>query len=234
LAGCKVAVAMDPFETRSAERAEMLREVERDFAHTAGSTGIERAGAAVRDALAAVPRHAFVPRELVDAAYDNRPLPIGHGQTISQPFIVALMTELAGLGPDDTALEIGTGCGYQTAVLARIARHVHSVEIVPALSAGARERLDALGIANVTLHVGDGHAGWPDAAPYDAVLVTAAPPDVPPALLDQLRVGGRLVLPLGEPHGAQDLCVVEKRADGSTALQRKLAVQFVPMTGGRG
>jgi protein-L-isoaspartate(D-aspartate) O-methyltransferase len=233
LIGCKVDLAMDGFENRSAERAEMLRAVERDFAETVGSTGIARPGAAVLEALASVPRHAFVPTELEYSAYDNRALPIGHGQTISQPFIVALMTELARLGPDDTVLEIGTGCGYQAAVLARLVLRVHSVEIVAPLSAGALERLASLGVRNVTLHVGDGHAGWLDAAPYDAVLVTAAPLDVPHALLEQLRAGGRLVLPLGG-HGAQDLCVVEKRADGSTVLERKLAVQFVPMTGGPG
>jgi protein-L-isoaspartate(D-aspartate) O-methyltransferase len=229
-----VDLAMAAIEIRSSERAEMIRAIEHDFANTAGSTGIARASAAVIKALAAVPRHAFVPPELDDAAYDNRPLPIGHGQTISQPFIVALMTELAAIGPDDTVLEVGTGCGYQTAVLARLARRVHSIEIVAALSAAARERLARLGADNVALHVGDGHAGWPGAAPYDAVLVTAAPQRVPPALLEQLRAGGRIVLPVGAPHGAQDLCVVEKRADGSTALERKLAVQFVPMTGGPG
>ena len=225
---------MDRLENRSAERALMLRAIEHDFALTAGATGIARPSRAVLDALAAVPRHRFVPSEFDDAAYDNRPLPIGHGQTISQPFIVALMTELAALGPDDQVLEVGTGCGYQTAVLSRLARRVHSVEIVEPLSAAAGERLASLGADNVTLHVGDGHAGWPGSAPYAAILVTAAPSDVPPALLDQLRVGGRLVLPLGAQYGVQDLCVVEKRADGTTPLERKLAVQFVPMTGGPG
>jgi len=210
----------------------MRRAIEYDFAQTSGATGIARPSDAVLDAMRIVPRHRFVPPELDDAAYDNRPLPIGHGQTISQPFIVALMTELAALGPDDDVLEVGTGCGYQTAVLARLARRVHSVEIVEPLSAAAGKRLASLGADNVALHVGDGHAGWPGGAPYDAILVTAAPPDVPPALVHQLRVGGRLVLPLGAPHGVQDLCVVEKRADGTAALERKLAVQFVPMTGG--
>jgi protein-L-isoaspartate(D-aspartate) O-methyltransferase len=223
---------MDSLENRSAERALMLRAVEYDFAHTSGATGIAKPSHAVLEAMGVVPRHRFVPPELDDAAYDNRPLPIGHGQTISQPFIVALMTELAALSPDHDVLEVGTGCGYQTAVLARLARRVHSVEIVEPLSAAAGERLASLGADNVALHVGDGHAGWPAGAPYDAILVTAAPPDVPPALVDQLRVGGRLVLPLGERHGVQDLCVVEKQADGTTTVDRKLGVQFVPMTGG--
>jgi protein-L-isoaspartate(D-aspartate) O-methyltransferase len=226
--------AMEGADKRSAEREQLLRAVELDFAQTAGATGLPQPSDAVRDALAAVPRHRFVPPELADAAYDNRPLPIGHGQTISQPFIVALMTELAALGPGDAVLEVGTGCGYQTALLARLARTVHSVEIVQALSDAARERLEALGIRNVELHTGDGHLGWAAGAPYDAIVVTAAPPQVPPALVEQLRPGGRLVLPLGGQHDVQDLCVIRKRPDGSVERARKLAVQFVPMTGDSG
>jgi protein-L-isoaspartate(D-aspartate) O-methyltransferase len=214
------------------ERERMLREVEQDFAATAAATGLPQMGDRVREALRHVPRDAFVPPELAEAAYDNRPLPIGHGQTISQPFIVALMTELAAVQPDDAVLEVGTGCGYQTAVLARLARVVHSIEIVDALAAQARERLGALGVANVELHVGDGHLGWPAAAPYDAIVVTAAPPQLPPALVEQLEIGGRLVLPLGPLHEAQELWLVHKQADGTTARSRRLAVQFVPMTGG--
>jgi protein-L-isoaspartate(D-aspartate) O-methyltransferase len=224
---------MDGDEDRADEREAMIREVERDFAMTAAATGEPALAPHVRDALASVPRHAFVPPELSEAAYDNRPLPIGHGQTISQPFIVALMTQLAQIGEGDVVLEVGTGCGYQTAVLARLAAHVHSIEIVEALAQDARERLAALGIGHVDLHVGDGHVGWPAGAPYDAIVVTAAPPDVPPALVEQLRSGGRLVLPLGRTHEVQELCVVRRRADGSTSRTNRLAVQFVPMTGGR-
>jgi protein-L-isoaspartate(D-aspartate) O-methyltransferase len=224
---------MDGFENRRIdEREEMLRDVEQDFAATSSATGLARMSPSVRDALRDVPRHCFVPPELQEAAYDNRPLPIGHGQTISQPFIVALMTELAAPQPGDAVLEVGTGCGYQTAVLARLARTVHSIEIVAALSDTARERLGALGVANAELHVGDGHRGWPAAGPYDAIVVTAAPPDVPDALVAQLRPGGRLVLPLGEAHRVQELWLVERLPDGSTRRTRKLAVQFVPMTGG--
>ena len=231
--GCKVTDAMESFEMRRAdERARMVSDVEQDFAATAAATGVPRLGGRVREALLEVPRHRFVPPELHDEAYENRPLPIGHGQTISQPFIVALMTELASVRHGDTVLEVGTGCGYQTAVLARLARTVQSVEIVEELSAAARERLGALDVRNVELHVGDGHRGWPAGAPYDAIVVTAAPPEVPSALLEQLRPGGRLVLPLGDAHRVQELWLIERLADGTTRRSRKLAVQFVPMTGG--
>jgi protein-L-isoaspartate(D-aspartate) O-methyltransferase len=221
---------MDGCDERIAERERMLREVDGDFADTAAITGIDRASHRVRVALAALPRHRFVPPELAECAYDNRPLPIGHGQTISQPFIVALMTELAAPLADDVVLEIGTGCGYQTALLAALARVVHSVEIVDALAEEARARL--AGLPNVVLHVGDGRLGWPAAAPYDAIVVTAAPRVVPQALVEQLRVGGRLVVPLGGVHDVQDLCVFSRHADGSVTRAHKLAVQFVPLTGG--
>jgi protein-L-isoaspartate(D-aspartate) O-methyltransferase len=224
---------MDTVST-AADLERLLRQVDADFAQSFGETGRAAPSPRVRAALAAVPRHRFVPDELAGEAYDDRPLPIGQGQTISQPFIVALMTELLDIGADDVVLEIGTGCGYQTAVLAQLARRVVSVEILPALAHAARERLAALQVGNVELHVGDGHAGWPDAAPYERIVVTASPRRVPQALVDQLRTPGRLVLPIGAQADAQDLYVVDKCADGRLELRRTIGVRFVPMTGNGG
>jgi protein-L-isoaspartate(D-aspartate) O-methyltransferase len=187
----------------------------------------------VLDAMRRVERHAFVPASERAEAYGDHPLPIGHGQTISQPYIVALMTELARVRPGARVLEIGTGSGYQAAVLAVLAREVYSIEIVEALAREAAARLKALGYANVTVRAGDGYRGWPDRAPFDAILVTAAPPEIPQPLLDQLAVGGRLVAPVGEEGGHQELVVVERTAAG---LRRWAVapVRFVPMTGEAG
>ncbi len=180
-------------------------------------------------ALADVPRHLFVPASMRDVAYDNRPLPIGFGQTISQPYIVAVMTDLLDLTPEDRVLEIGTGSGYQTAVLARLAGTVYTIELVPELAETASKLLARLGSDNVHMRRGDGYAGWPEAAPFDAIIVTAAPPDVPPALAEQLGIGGRLVLPIGEPGGTQFLYRCVKRPDGSLDKACMLPVAFVPM-----
>jgi len=180
-------------------------------------------------ALASVPRHLFVPATLAHAAYDDGPLPIGHGQTISQPYIVALMT--AALAPRRTyrVLEIGTGSGYQAAVLARIVREVHTVERLAPLAAAAEERLAHLGCRNVVFHVGDGSEGWPDAAPFDGILVSAAAPAIPGPLLDQLAPGGHLVVPVGD-LGMQTLTVVERNADG-LRTRTEGACRFVPLIG---
>ena len=167
---------------------------------------------AVLEALRSVPRHLFVPERGRARAYDDAPLSIGRGQTISQPYIVALMTELARLDRTSSVLEIGTGCGYQTAVLAACAGSVWTVELEPELAAAAAGTLASLGVTNVNQRVGDGSVGWPEAAPFDAILVTAAPADVPPALLDQLAVSGRLVIPLGTSH--QDLWVFTREPEG--------------------
>ncbi len=180
-------------------------------------------------AMARVPREQFVPAPLRARAYEDRPLPIGHGQTISQPGVVGLMTQLLQLEADARVLEVGTGCGYQTAVLAELAGTVFSVERIPALSAEARRNLDEAGCPNIQLRVGDGHLGWPDKAPYDAIVVTAAPPKVPAALVDQLAEGGRLVLPVGE--GWQQLLVLEKRG-ARVREERHGLVRFVPMLPG--
>jgi protein-L-isoaspartate(D-aspartate) O-methyltransferase len=179
-------------------------------------------------AMRQVPRHLFVPPALQSEAYDDYPLPIGHGQTISQPYIVALMTELARPDPGARALEIGTGCGYQAAVLARVVRHVFTIEIVEELARDAKDRLARLGVANVTARAGDGYEGWPAEAPFDIILVTAAPETLPRALVDQLKPGGRLVIPVG-PLDFQQLQVVEKDASGRTRTTDVVPVRFVPM-----
>jgi protein-L-isoaspartate(D-aspartate) O-methyltransferase len=184
----------------------------------------------VLEAMRTVERHRFVPDAYRGAAHDDHPLPIGHGQTISQPYIVALMTELARVRPDARVLEIGTGSGYQAAVLAVLAKEVYTIEIVAPLAAEAAERLARLGYRNVTVRAGDGYRGWPEKAPFDAVIVTAAPPEIPQPLLDQLAVGGRLVAPIGPEYGDQRLVVVERTAKG---YERSVVagVRFVPMTG---
>jgi protein-L-isoaspartate(D-aspartate) O-methyltransferase len=182
----------------------------------------------VLEALRDVPRHRFVPKELRGQAYRDTPLPIGHQQTISQPYIVALMTELIGPEPGMKVLEIGTGSGYQAAVLAECVDRVYTIEILPELGRAAAELLEELGYENIVTRIGDGYDGWPDEAPFDAIVVTAAPPSVPKPLLEQLKVGGRLVIPVGE--FSQDLVVVTRTEDG---YERRPAsyVRFVPMTG---
>lgn len=185
-------------------------------------------------AMGRVPRHLFVPSGLVWRAYDDGPLPIGAGQTISQPYIVALMTQLLGLkGPGARVLEVGTGSGYQAAVLAELGAEVFSVEIVPSLADSATARLARLGYETVRVKEGDGYLGWPEHAPYDGILVTAACPEVPPPLLDQLAEGGRMVLPVEGQHYAEDLVLVEKRG-GAATRRRIIPVVFVPLTGSRG
>jgi protein-L-isoaspartate(D-aspartate) O-methyltransferase len=171
-----------------------------------------------------------VPGRSCAVAYGDGPLLIGRGQTISQPFIVALMTHLAAVKPDDTALEIGTGSGYQAAVLARLVRKVCTVEIIPALAEAAAKVLRELGYDNVSVKVGDGYYGWPECGPFDAVVVTAALGHVPPPLIDQLKTGGRLVMPLGPAGGLQQLVVVEKIAPGQTTRRSVIPVRFVPFT----
>jgi protein-L-isoaspartate(D-aspartate) O-methyltransferase len=183
-------------------------------------------------AMRDVPRERFVPPALVHDAYADVPLPIGHGQTISQPFIVALMTELADIAPSDVVLEIGTGSGYQAAILSRLADEVHSVEVIPELAEEARRRLVACG-CKVAVHVGDGHAGHAAAAPYDVILVTAAGAEIPPALIEQLRVGGRLIAPIGREGAVQSLVRAVKRADGSIECRICLDVHFVPLVHAR-
>jgi protein-L-isoaspartate(D-aspartate) O-methyltransferase len=184
---------------------------------------------AVLHAMRAVPRHLFVPEELREAAYRDRPLPIGGGQTISQPYVVAAMTEALAVGAGDKVLEVGTGTGYQAAVLAEVASEVHTLEVVSALARPAAARLTRLGYRNVEVHEGDGTAGWPAAAPYDGILVSCGAPAVPPALLTQLAPGRRLVIPVGPPGEVMDLQVWTKEADGTASHESLMEVRFVPM-----
>ena len=183
----------------------------------------------VLDAMRTVPRHEFVPAASRDDAYLDSPLPIGHGQTISQPYIVALMTELARPSPTDRVLEVGTGSGYQAAVISRLVARVFSVELVEPLAESAAAVLRRLGYANVTVRSGDGYLGWPDEAPFDVIVVTAAPEAVPAALVAQLKPGGRLVVPVGPVHDVQDLQLIEKDAAGRVSTRSVIPVRFVPM-----
>ena len=209
----------------------LLDEIREEMRGTRHYTGRAALDPRVVAALGAVPRHAFVPDELQYGAYANRPLPIGHGQTISQPYIVALMTDLIRPRADDVVLEIGTGSGYQAAILSRLVKQVYSMEIVDALALQAAARLQRLGYDNVEVRAGNGRQGWPQHAPYDAILVTAAAATIPAALIGQLKPGGSLVIPVGAQHAAQDLVLVTKHGDGRIEQRSVLPVVFVPLTG---
>ena len=197
----------------------------------AGYAGDDPFSDVVLEALGRVERHKFVPPGQVRYAYENRPLPIGHGQTISQPYIVALMTDLLEPGKDDVVLEVGTGSGYQAAVLAGLVDHVYSIEIVEALATSARERLRRLGYDNVTTKLGDGYYGWEEHAPFDSIIVTAAASHVPPPLIGQLKPGGKMVIPVGAQFMTQLLLLLEKGEDGEIVTRQIGAVRFVPLTG---
>ncbi len=186
---------------------------------------------AVLGAMNVVERHRMVPASQQRYAYENRPLPIGHGQTISQPYIVALMTQLVEPDPDDVVLEVGTGSGYQAAVLAELVGHVYSIEIIRALASQAKHRLADLGYDNVTTRLGDGYYGWEEHAPFDAIVVTAAASHVPPPLIEQLKPGGRMVIPVGGRFTTQTLLLLEKTADGEIITRQYGSVIFVPLTG---
>jgi protein-L-isoaspartate(D-aspartate) O-methyltransferase len=210
----------------------MLREIAADVRATAEQIVRSALAPRVAAAMAKVPRHEFVPSAAQSAAYVNAPLPIGHGQTISQPYIVAAMTDLAQVGEGDTVLEVGTGCGYQAAVLAELVDRVYSIEWVPELAHDAAERLARLGYANVEVRVGDGCAGWPEHAPFDAVVVTAAARGVPQPLIAQLAEGRRMVIPLEGGFFGQDLSVIERGAGGRVEQRKLLPVRFVSLRQG--
>ncbi len=212
------------------ERGRMMEGIAALMRETRLETGRSSLSGRVAAAMAKVPRHEFVPDSEKRNAYANRPLPIGLGQTISQPYIVALMTDLMEVKPGDKVLEVGTGSGYQAAVLSELAGAVYTIEIVEPLAREAAERLNKLGYRNVTAKVGDGYRGWPEQAPFDAIMVTAAPREVPQPLIDQLKAGGRLVVPVGGQMLGQTLLLIEKRLDGTIARREVLAVRFVPLT----
>ncbi|MGH8702924.1 MAG: protein-L-isoaspartate(D-aspartate) O-methyltransferase [Burkholderiales bacterium] len=212
------------------QRKRMVEEIAALTRETRFETGRAALSEPVMAVMAKVPRHEFVPALERRNAYANRPLPIGMGQTISQPFIVALMTDLMEIKPGDRVLEIGTGSGYQAALLAELAGTVYTIEIVEPLAREAAERLKRLGYRNVVTRTGDGYQGWPEHAPFDAVMVTAAPREVPQPLIDQLKPGGRLVVPVGGQAAGQSLLLIEKHADGRITRRTMLAVRFVPLT----
>lgn len=218
--------------SRQIER--LLQDIAWETSQSRTWTGRDRLAPRVLEAIKQVPRHAFVPGYEVDSAYDDRPLPIGYGQTISQPFIVALMSDMLETQPHHVVLEVGCGSGYQSAVLSKLVRQVYSVEIVPELAQAAHERLARMGYANISVQQGDGYHGWPEHAPFDSIIVTAAAPEIPPPLITQLKPGGRLVIPVGQHHGRQELILVEKNAAGEVSLRNMLPVAFVPLTGDHG
>jgi protein-L-isoaspartate(D-aspartate) O-methyltransferase len=212
-------------------REQMIRLIEADVRTT--SQHLKRAALDTRvlDAMARVPRHEFVPRGVIDKAYENRPLPIGHGQTISQPYIVAIMTDLLDIEPGQRILEIGTGSGYQAAVLAEVGARVWSIEIIEALGEKAQTRLQHLGYDKVEVRLGDGYYGWPEHAPFDAIIVTAAASHVPPPLLQQLKPGAKMIIPVGSRFSVQQLVLITRGADDEFITRQVLPVRFVPLTG---
>jgi protein-L-isoaspartate(D-aspartate) O-methyltransferase len=211
-------------------REQHIQEIEDETRATSSYTGRDRIGLRVLEALRKVPRECFVPEGKRDAAYYNAPLAIGHGQTISQPFIVAIMTELLDLKPESRVLEVGTGSGYQAAILAELVHEVCTTEVIPALAEHARATLTGAGYTNIAFRTGDGALGWPERAPFDGIMVTAAAPEIPDPLLEQLRPGGRMVIPVGWPHGNQELVLIEKGQDGAISRRVVLQVAFVPLT----
>jgi protein-L-isoaspartate(D-aspartate) O-methyltransferase len=217
----------------AAQRARMVAEVESMYAETRSETGLAAMSPEVRAAMGKVQRHRLVPPGEASRAYRNHPLPIGSGQTISQPYIVALSTDLLNLRPGDVVLEVGTGSGYQAAVLAEIVSKVYSIELIPELGNTARQRLQELGYKNVEVRIGDGYAGWPEKGPFDGIVVTAAAPRVPKALVEQLKTGGLMVIPVGGEGEMQYLKLLTKRADGGVDEKRVLPVRFVPLVPGK-
>jgi protein-L-isoaspartate(D-aspartate) O-methyltransferase len=203
------------------------------YAETARETGFPAMSPAVRAALGKVERHRLIPEAQHDLAYGNHPVAIGSGQTISQPYVVALSTDLLDPKADHVVLDVGTGSGYQAAMLAEIVKTVFSVEIVEPLGAQARTRLEELGYRNIEIKIGDGYAGWAEKGPFDGIVVAAAAPRVPPALVEQLKPGGRLVVPVGGPGEIQYLKLIVKRADGGYDEKRVLPVRFVPLVPGK-
>lgn len=215
----------------AAKRTQMIKTIEADVRIGYGNLAKKDLDENVINALNTVPRHEFVPKKLQQSAYDNRPLPIGYGQTISQPYIVAVMTNLLHVGKNDKVLEIGTGSGYQIAVLAELVDKAYSIEIIEPLGKEAEARLQRLGYDNIVLKIGDGYYGWKEHAPFDAIIVTAAASHIPPPLIKQLKPGGRMLIPVGSRFMVQELLLVEKSEEGKISTQQLLPVAFVPLTG---
>jgi protein-L-isoaspartate(D-aspartate) O-methyltransferase len=209
-------------------RQQMVATIAQHVAETADDIGKQQLDQRVMVSMAKVPRHEFVPAQLRGVAYRDRPLPIGYGQTISQPYIVALMTDLLHPQADHRILEVGTGSGYQAAVLSLLVKQVYSIEIVAPLAASAQQVLKQLAYSNVTVFTGNGYAGLPEQAPFDGIIVTAGG-DIPPALIEQLKPGGRLVIPVEEPGGMQYLTLIKKTAEGEVLAVKVLPVRFVPL-----
>ena len=212
------------------ERAAMVETIRSHARADASILGPQGLSERVLEAIGQTKRHLFIPERSCSVAYADRPVPIGRGQTISQPFIVALMTHLAEVASDHVVLEVGTGSGYQAAILARLVRNVCTIEVIPSLAEGAAKVLRELAYNNVSVRAGDGYHGWPECGPFDAIVVTAALEEVPPSLIEQLKVGGRLVMPVGSAFATQHLMVVEKIAPGQTARRAVTLVRFVPFT----
>lgn len=212
-------------------REQMIRLIEADVRYTSHYLKQSTLDTRVLDAMAQVPRHEFVPPQLVDKAYQNRPLPIGHGQTISQPYIVAIMTDLLDIEPGQRILEIGTGSGYQAAILAEIGARVWSIEIIPALGKEAQARLRRLDYDKVEVRLGDGYYGWPEHAAFDAIIVTAAASHIPPPLLRQLKPGGKMIIPVGSQFSTQQLILITRGENDEFVTRQVLPVRFVPLTG---
>ncbi|MGZ8954530.1 MAG: protein-L-isoaspartate(D-aspartate) O-methyltransferase [Methylovulum sp.] len=209
----------------------MLKDIEMEVQLTGSLIGKNAFDEKIMAAMKQVPRHQFIPEDFQDSAYNNGPLPIGSGQTISQPYIVALMTDLLQPKDTDIILEIGAGSGYQAAILSLLVKQVYSIEIIKDLAETARARLKKLHFNNVIVRNDDGYFGWPEHAPYDGIIVTAAAPHIPQPLINQLREGARLVIPVGYPYSYQELMVAQKRADGKIEAREILGVSFVPLTG---
>ena len=207
----------------------MLAEIEGEVAYTRSLIGKSKLDPRVMAAMGKVSREAFVSPDLKHFAYDNGPLPIGYGQTISQPYIVALMTDLLQLEPDHIVLEVGTGSGYQSAVLSQLVKQVFTIERIQALGDASAARLKSLGYSNIGFRTGNGYDGWPEHAPYDSIIVTAAASHIPQALIEQLKSGGRLVIPVGLPYMPQELMLVEKDDQGGIHTRNILGVAFVPL-----
>ncbi len=231
IAACLGAAGTIAADDYGKQRARLVELIEADVRETSAYLKRSRLNPRVLEVMNRVPRHEFVPADQRDKAYQNRPLPIGHGQTISQPYIVAIMTDLLDLEPGQSVLEIGTGSGYQAAVLAALDARVYSIEIIEPLALEVRERLRRLGYDSIRLKTGDGYYGWAEHAPFDAIIVTAAASHIPPPLVRQLRVGGRMIIPVGSRFSTQELILITRSSEDDITTRQVLPVRFVPLTG---